>query len=187
MDEGGSGGLTDVIEHRCRDSVVIAAPIDACFAPIGDLATYERWWTLVSVEPLIGGTLLRFGVRFRLWAARPGGSDITWEAQVMDVDEPNRLELSYISGDLLGRTAWELEPVPEGTRVSFVYRGVRANAAAAESSFRHFGTRLHSVGMREDAFAGLARYVAGARSDLDDEAWRAHVTARVAAAIHELA
>ena len=176
----------DVIEHRCRDSVVIAAPIDACFAPIGDLATYRHWWTLVSAEPLMGGTLLKFGVRFRFWSARPGGAHVVWEVQVMDVDEPNRIELSYIAGDLLGRTAWELERVPEGTRVSYVYRGVRANSAGTESSFRHFGTRLHSICMREDAFVGLARYVTRARTDLDDQAWREHVTARVAAGIQEL-
>jgi uncharacterized protein YndB with AHSA1/START domain len=174
------------LEHRCRDSAVIPAPIEACFAAIADLTTYGRWWTLVSIEPLLGGTELRFGVRFRFWGARPGGSEITWIAQVMDVDEPRRIELAYVSGDLLGRAAWELEPAPEGTRVSFVYRAVRPNSPAAEANFRHFGTRLHSIGMREDAFAGLAHHVAGTRPDLDDESWRAHVLARVAAAIRDL-
>ena len=132
-----------------------------------------------STEPLLGGTELKFGVRFRFWGARPGGAEITWVAQVMDVDEPRRIELSYVSGDLLGRVAWELEPTPEGTRVSFVYRGVRPNSPAAEANFRHFGTRLHSISMREDAFAGLAHHVAGTRADLDEESWRAHVLARV--------
>ena len=59
-----SGGM-EVLEHRCRDSVVIPAPIEACFAAIADLTTYERWWTLMSTEPLLGGTELKFGVRFR--------------------------------------------------------------------------------------------------------------------------
>jgi len=180
-----SGGM-EVLEHRCRDSVVIPAPIEACFAAIADLTTYERWWTLVSIEPLLGGTELKFGVRFRFWGARPGGSELTWVAQVMDIDEPRRIDLAYISGDLLGRAAWELEPASEGTRVSFVYHGVRPNSPAAEANFRHFGTRLHSITMREDAFAGLAHHVAGMRADLDDESWRAHVLARVAAAIRDL-
>ncbi|MEW6273132.1 MAG: SRPBCC family protein [Thermodesulfobacteriota bacterium] len=171
----------DAPEHRTRDEALIPAPIHACFAALADLATYARWWTLVRVVPLGAGTLLAPGVRFRFVGGRPGGAELSWEARVLELDEPRRIELAYVAGELLGRTAWELASEGAATRVAYVYRGVRANGAASAASFARFGTRLHNAAMQEDALAGLARYLGGAGCELDDEAWRREVGRRVAA------
>jgi uncharacterized protein YndB with AHSA1/START domain len=173
----------DAPEHRTRDEALIAAPADACFAALADLATYPRWWTLVRVTPLSGTTSLAPGVRFRFSGARPGGAEVSWDAEVREIQAPRWIELGYVAGELLGRTAWELAPEGPATRVAYVYRGVRANGASSAASFARFGTRLHNVAMREDALAGLARFLGGPGSELDDVAWRERVAARVAAGV----
>lgn len=172
--------------YRCRDECTIAAPRERCFAALSDLSSYARWWTLVSVTPEVGGRRLVPGVRFRFAGARPGGELVEWSAEVLEVDAPARIELAYAGGAYVGRTAFELDEVDGGTRVAYVYRGVSPRSARAVEHFARWGTRLHSVAMREDAFAGLARLLGGAGSELDDDAWRALVRRKVAAAIRAL-
>jgi uncharacterized protein YndB with AHSA1/START domain len=178
--------LSDAAEFRCRDAIVLAAPAAACFAPLADLATYARWWTLVRAEALAGGPALAPGVRFRLTGARPSGPPVAWVVEVLEVAPPHRIELAYVEGDLLGRVAWELAPAAGGTDVAYVYRGVRANAATTRASFARYGTRLHSLAMREDALAGLRRLVVGVDAEFTEDAWRAGVSARVAAGVRAL-
>lgn len=170
-------------EYRCRDEAVIGASPAACFAVLADLTSYARWWTLVNVTPVSGGVTLAPGVRFRFTGARPGGNPTSWVAAVLEVEPPWRIEIAYASGDLLGRTAWELAAEGDGTRVAYVYRGVRPNSPASTASLARFGTRLHSVAMRSDALAGLARLLGGPGSELADDAWRARVLDDVAAGI----
>jgi uncharacterized protein YndB with AHSA1/START domain len=173
--------------YRCRDERTIAAPRDRCFTALSDLSTYSRWWTLVSVTPEIGGSRLVPGGRFRFAGARPGGPRVEWSADVVAVDEPACIELAYGGGEYEGRTAWELEDVEGGTRVAYVYRGVRPTSQRARDHFARWGTRFHSVAMQEDALAGLARFLGGAGSEIADEAWRLLVYRRVDASVRALA
>jgi uncharacterized protein YndB with AHSA1/START domain len=177
--------VVDETVHACRDEALIPASPSDCFALLGDLATYPRWWTLVSITPL-GAQHLTPGVRFRFGGARPGGAAVSWIAEVLELEPERRIELAYAEGDLIGRTAFELEAAGGGTRVAYVYRGVRANSPASAASFARYGTRLHSVAMQEDALAGLARAVGGAGRELDDAAWSADVRRRVAAGVAAL-
>ena len=161
--------------HRCRDEAVIAATPARLWELLADLAAWQQWWTLVGIVPL-GPTRLAPGVRFRFEGARPGRPATVWTAEVLALDPPRRIELAYVEGDLVGRTAWELDPVDGGTRVAYVYRGVDATSEASNATFARYGTRLHSVAMQVDALAGLARAVAGAPFD---DAWRAEVRTRM--------
>jgi len=172
--------------YQCRDEVVVPGEREACFAVLRDVGTYARWWTLVEVTPVTGGTRLSPGVRFRFTGTRPAGSVVSWVARVTALRAPARIELAYDDGDLQGTTGWELEDVPDGTRVAYVYYGVRATSEASAASFRRWGTRLHSIAMQEDALAGLVRLFGGAGADLDDAAWRLQVRARVTAAVTAL-
>lgn len=151
-----------------------------------DLGGYARWWTLVEVTPLAGGALIAPGGRFRFTGRRPGGEVVGWTAEVLEVDEPRRIELAYVAGDLAGRTAWELEEEAGATRVAYVYHGVVPLGAASRASFARYGTRLHSMAMREDALAGLARLLGGPGAELDDAVWRASVRERVARGVRAL-
>jgi uncharacterized protein YndB with AHSA1/START domain len=167
--------------YRVRDEIVVPAGAEACFAVLRDIGTYPRWWTLVRVDPVSGGTRLSPGVRFRFSGGRPDGTGVSWVIRVTAVHAPQRLELEYDEGDLLGITGWELEPVAGGTRAAYVYYGVRPNSPAAAASFARHGTRLHSLAMREDALAGLVRLFGGPGAELDDAAWCARVRERMAA------
>ena len=121
-------------------------------------------------------------MRFRFTGARPGGAATSWVAAVLEVEPPWRIEIAA-SGDLLGRTAWELAAEGDATRVAYVYRGVRPNSPASTASLARFGTRLHSVAMHADAFAGLARLLGGPGGELADDVWCARVQEHVAAGV----
>ena len=171
--------MADTVEYACRDERLIAAPRPRCFEVLADLSTYARWWTLVDVTPQGSGPRLVPGARFLFSGARPGGERVEWVAEVREIEPPERIELSY-AGEYRGRTGWELDEVKGGTLVAYVYRGVRPMTARARDHFARWGTRLHSVAMREEALAGLTRYLGGPGAELDDEAWRAEVRRRVA-------
>jgi len=168
--------------QRCRDEAVIAAAPERMWEILTDLGTWSRWWTLVEVVPL-GPTELAPGVRFRFQGQRPGRPPTGWTIEVVELDPPRRIELAYVEGDLIGRTAWELDAVDGGTRAAYVYHGVEARSEGSDATFARYGTRLHSVAMQVDALAGLARLVAG---EPLDEAWRAEVRARMDAGVAAL-
>ena len=174
------------VEYRCRDERIIGASRVRCFETIMDLSTYSRWWTLVDVTAEGPGSRLRAGARFRFVGARPGAERFEWAAEVVEIEEPSRIELAYAGGEYLGRTAWELQEVREGTLVAYVYRGVRANSQRSRDHFARWGTKLHTVAMKEDALAGLARLLEGSVTEVEDEAWRKDVQRRVAAGIRLL-
>jgi uncharacterized protein YndB with AHSA1/START domain len=169
-------------EQFCRDEAVIPAPPERVWEVLGDLGTWGEWWNLVSVVPL-GPTLLAPGVRFRFEGQRPGRPPTGWTVEVLEMDAPRRIEFAYVDGDLIGRTAWELEPVEGGTRAAYVYRGVHATSPGSGETFARYGTRLHSVAMQVDALAGLARFVRGEPLDAD---WRADIRARMDAGVAAL-
>ncbi len=173
--------VRESLEYRCRDERIVGASRVRCFETLMDLSTYSRWWTLVTVTPEGPGSRLRPGARFRFVGARPGGERFEWAADVLEIEEPSRIELSYAGGEYVGRTAWELQAVRDGTLVAYVYRGVRANSQRSREHFARWGTRYHSVAMKEDALAGLARLLEGSGTEGDDEAWRRVVQRRVAA------
>lgn len=175
--------FADVPEQTCRDEAVIPAPIDEVFAVLSDLSTYPHWWTLIQVVPLSDETRVLPGTPFRIEGSRPGGPTRGWDCEVLEVDAPNRIEIAYVRGDLLGRSAWELERVEGGTKIAYVYRGVRANEEGSAETFRRYGTRLHSVAMQADALSGIARYIKG--EPLGAE-WRADVQARMTAGVQAL-
>src|SRR5262249_59102899 len=123
-----SGASMELTEYRCRDEAEIAAPRHSCFETLMDLSTYPRWWTLVTVTADEPQRRLSPGMAFRFSGARPGGERFEWSAQVLDVQEPVRIELAYTGGEYVGRTAWELADLPHATRVAYIYRGVRAQS-----------------------------------------------------------
>jgi uncharacterized protein YndB with AHSA1/START domain len=172
--------------YEVTDEAVIAAPVDAVWAVLEDLRTWRDWWTLIRVTPLDpdAPTVVYPGLRFRIEGSRPGSQQTRgWNVVVREVVPGERIELEYTDGDLVGRTAWELSPVDDGTLVAYVYRGVHATVEESAATFAKYGTRLHSTAMACDALAGLARAVAG--EPLDDE-WRAEVQRRMAAGVAAL-
>jgi len=172
-------------EFRCRDEVVIPAPVEPVWAAITDLSTYGAWWSLIRVTPLDPDrSILAPGVRFHITGARPGQPAATgWTVEVTGVVPHERVDLTYTDGDLVGTVSWDLAPADGGTSVAYVYHGVRPTHARSAASFERYGTGLHSVAMQVDALAGLGRYVTDA--PLDD-AWRETVAENMAAGLAAL-
>ena len=169
-------------EVRCRDEAFVPASPTDVYDVLADLRTYNRWMTLMRAVPLTDHEV-RAGTRWDFRGGRPGGRSSSWTVEVIEAVRPDRIEMDYVDGDLLGRVAWELTPRGDGTVVAYVYRGVWAAHPASAETFRRYGTRLHSVVMQADALAGLRRYVLG--EPLDDR-WRSEVQAQVAAGIDAL-
>jgi uncharacterized protein YndB with AHSA1/START domain len=167
--------------YEVRDEAVLPATTEDVWTVLSDLATWRDWWTLIRVEPLdpAAPTAVAPGLRFRIEGSRPGATSTRgWNVEVREVVPNERIELEYTDGDLVGFTAWEVAPAPDGgTRVAYVYHAVRATNDDAAATFARYGTRLHSAAMAVDALAGLRRAVAG--QPLDDT-WRAEVQSAVA-------
>jgi len=87
--------VRESLEYRCRDERIVGGSGVRCFETLMDLSTYSRWWTLVTVTPEGPGSRLRPGARFRFVGARPGGERFEWAADVLEIEEPSRIELSY--------------------------------------------------------------------------------------------
>lgn len=89
----------------------VAAPPDRVAAVLEDLAGYPDWWPQVRAVAAVGPE--RAWVRCR--AALPYTLDLVLEPVRRDVD---RLEVA-VSGDLVGRVAFDLTAVPQGTHLAF--------------------------------------------------------------------
>ena len=138
-----------------------------------DLAEWTRWW--VGRPASSRSTRMRARCCGRGSASassgnRPGGPTRGWIVEVLDVHPKERIDLLYAEGDMYGRTSWELDVVPGGTEVAYVYHGVRPLNAEMAASWRRWGSGSHECNMRLATLPGLARYVTG--EPLDD-AWRA--------------
>ena len=171
--------------YHCRTEVVVPASVDDVWAALVDLAEWTRWWVVVRVEPVDPdtGTVLRPGLRFRIVGSRPGGPPRSWIVEVLDVIPKERIDLLYAEGDMYGPTSWEINVVPGGTEVAYVYHGVRPLEPEMAASWRRWGSGSHECNMRLATLPGLARYVTG--EPLDD-AWREQVKAAVGECIAAL-
>jgi hypothetical protein len=178
--------------YSCSDEGFVSTPAADCYALLRRIREYGRWWRLVAIEPVRCADLLEVGDEFDFVGRNPRG-EVRWRCAVRALLPPGgsrrgggdvgvrigRIDLEYVSGDLVGPTGWEIEPVPErsGTLVRYVYHGVRAMSAGSARSLSLCGTRLHSHAMRVDAFAGIARWFGGPGAELADDVWDARVRA----------
>jgi uncharacterized protein YndB with AHSA1/START domain len=171
------------MELVCRDEVVIRADPDLVYEALTDLDTYEQWNTTVEVTQL-GPTRLAPGVRFRYTGRQPDGRpSMSWVIEVESLVAGRRIDLRYVEGDLIGPVAWEIEPVDDGCRTAYVYRGVHPTNDRAARSFERFGLSVHNLATVM-AIEGLGRYVRG--EPLGDD-WRAEVSDRMVRGVAELA
>jgi len=135
----------------------------------------RAWWTLVSTEPLLGGTELKFRRALPVLGRPP-----RWcRDHVGRAGDGRRRAASHRALYVQRRPARAVSPGSSSRRprqrVSFVYRGVRPNSPGRGElpALRHpASTASRCV---RTPFAGLAHHVAGTRADLDEESWRAHV------------
>lgn len=141
--------MADVYFHA--DECLLQARPEACFSLVRAIGRYGEWWRSVRCEPLSKGDELFVGSRFRF-----SGGPVSWEIEVVALEEPSRIDLEYAAGDMLGPVRWTFTPESGGTRVRYEYRGVRPNSDYTRASFESGRSlRLHTKVMQEDAFAGM--------------------------------
>ena len=161
----------DWAPQYCEDAVDLPAAPDRVFDALLDVGAWNDWWVTMRFEPDRPGPLAP-GNRILF-----DGGVSRWTVEVVRIDPPHSIRLRYAEGDLLGETEWRVTPVSGGSRVAYVYHGVRANADRAAATFGTYGTRLHALVMQADPLDGLRRKLAGLPLD---EAWRASVRDAVA-------
>jgi hypothetical protein len=106
--------VPEVPEYRCRDELGIPASRLRCFEVLAELSTHARWWTLVTVTSRGDTSRLSPGVRFDLAGARPGGERVEWSVEVLEIEVPARIELSYAGGEYRGTSSTR----PKAARLS---------------------------------------------------------------------
>ena len=152
--------MTDVAYFHSDEVLVHAAPA-RCYELVLNVRRYGEWWRLVRCEVLGSEGLLRLGSRYRL-----SGGPVQWVVEVVGLDPHRRIDLRYAEGDMLGPVAWEFLPAADGTRVRYLYRGVRPNSDYTAASFASGRSlRLHTRAMRDDAFAGMRRVLESPAAD----------------------
>jgi uncharacterized protein YndB with AHSA1/START domain/quercetin dioxygenase-like cupin family protein len=95
----------------------VAAPPEVVFDAIADSRSYPQWWRPVYLDvdaagPAALGTEARHHFKGRL------PYHLHTRSVIVDIEPPRRV-VAEVDGDLRGRGAWTLTPVPKGTRVRF--------------------------------------------------------------------
>jgi nitroreductase/uncharacterized protein YndB with AHSA1/START domain len=144
------------------DETVIAAAPQQVYELLLAVRRYGEWWTRIRSTVLGPEGVLRVGSRFQC-----SGGRLRWVVEVTGLEPYRRIDLAYAAGDLLGPVRWELSPADRGTRLAYVYRGVRPNSPHAEKEFASGrNLRLHAQLMRDDAYAGLRRVLEAPAADV---------------------
>lgn len=128
---------------RSLDSTLLPLPASAIWPVLADIGNYPQWWpksqgikVLRASPELIGNKI----------ALRPFQTK-SFTCRVISCEDQKRITLEY-GGVITGTGEWRLEPVGQGTRVSFALDGaVRGWPVALLSRFFDLAV-LHKRSMR---------------------------------------
>jgi len=98
-------------------SVTIARSPDTVFAFVADGLNGPRWRQGVLDVSLVSGSGV--GAVYRQGVKGPGGRRVAADYKVTTYDPPRLLAFQTIAGPVHPRGEFRLEPVPEGTRLTF--------------------------------------------------------------------
>ena len=101
-----SNPATIQIEH------VYPHPPAAVWKALTDPALHARWWAAGNVRPVVGH---RFELDMGAWGKQ--------KCEVLEVIPERRLKYLFAAGNLDTTITWDLEPVPEGTRLTMTQEG----------------------------------------------------------------
>ncbi|MGC6472483.1 MAG: SRPBCC family protein [Parvibaculales bacterium] len=132
------------------DAYIHAAP-PAVYAVITDYARMNSWFaqcacTVEGDSPVHEGTLVRHAVGEKRVLTR-------FTRRIDKMLQNERIEESYIDGDLIGTGVWTFTPEGEGTRVAFDCR-VKGNSLMSNFGLWLTGSRMHSK-FYQDMFTDL--------------------------------
>ncbi|GJM23308.1 MAG: hypothetical protein DHS20C15_32230 [Planctomycetota bacterium] len=91
-------------------------PPEKVWRALTDCELLSRWLMETDFEPVVGH-------RFTLRTDPAPGFDGIVRGEVRAVDEPRRIEFSWVGGPIDTVVTWELEAIPGGTRLVVTQRG----------------------------------------------------------------
>jgi hypothetical protein len=146
----------------------LRSPPEHVYAVLQDLVSYPTWWSQVRGVETIDDATARVTIRSFL------PYTLSFELHRDATEEPRRLTAT-MSGDLVGRSSWELVPDGDGTELRFRERArvARPALAAVEPFARPAFIANHAWMMRscrrglEAALGGYAVASAGIRGPAD--------------------
>lgn len=97
------------------DSIIIAAPASRVWRVLKHVGGYPQWWPLSLGLRILSDQTDTLGAEIEI---RPLGGR-PFRCRVENVDELKSLQIRYFGGFIEGTGEWRLEPVEEGTRVSY--------------------------------------------------------------------
>ncbi|MGH7674301.1 MAG: SRPBCC family protein [Gemmatimonadales bacterium] len=106
-------------EHRASRSIVLHQPPESVWVVIRDFAALPVWWPEVKTSERLADEAGK-----ERWRQKVGGFDMPLE--VTEEQRPRRLVTRIVSsGDAAfgGRWIYEIEPVPDGSRVMVTEEG----------------------------------------------------------------
>lgn len=127
---------------ECTDEIVIDAAPAVIFDVIADYPNWSRWNPPYSCE-FIGPGGMREGAKVQHQYGRKPFVLSRFVRTVDAIHPGERLEESYVEGDLIGNGVWEFKSEGESTKVSY-YCNVRSNTAMTHMSFLLMGRQAHS-------------------------------------------
>ncbi len=135
------------------EETVVRAPARRCYELVTAIRRYGQWWQRAHCEPLGPEARLRIGSRFRL-----SGVPLSGEIEVTGLRPWRRVDLRYVTGDLLGPVGWEFIQRGGSTLVRYVYGGVEPTGESLRRAFAGGrGLAVYSDVMQHDAFTGMRR------------------------------
>lgn len=125
----------------CTDEIDIDAPAELVFRTVADYANWHDWMPMFQCE-LIDASEIAPGVRVRHRYGPPRLTLNSFVREVRKVTPYERIEESYVEGDLIGDGTWTFTAVPGGTRASY-HCVVRSNTLMAHISLMLAGEKGH--------------------------------------------
>lgn len=120
--------VPDAITHE----VIYPQPIEKVWAALTDADQLAAWLMDTDFVPRQGQTFTFF--EHEPW---PDGQFIDVQCRVVACDPPRRLAYTWASPPKLGETLveWELETVPQGTKVRLTHSGFARHGDAGREAF----------------------------------------------------
>ena len=138
------------------DEAYIQAPPATVYAVITDYAYMNSWFaqcacTVESDAPIAEGTLVHHAVGEKRVLTR-------FTRRIDKIQQNQRIEESYIDGDLIGTGVWTLTPEGYGTRLAFDCC-VKGNSLMSNFGLWLTGSKMHSK-FYQDLFSALNAHLA---------------------------
>ncbi len=127
--------IANVKDGAVHAAVEIAAPPARVFRALTDPELLERWWGSGEAYRTFDWKVdLNVGGKWSCMTKDPAGRTSTVHGEYLEIDPPNRLVCTWRASwqnDFPTTITYELEPIPDGTRLTLTHTGFEDHPSAA--------------------------------------------------------